>query len=487
MSDLYYQSAAELARLLEKGEISARQLMQSVIDRTHSVEEKIHAFLRFDPDEALVEAEKSDQRRAAGKSLGSLDGIPIGLKDLICVSGQGLTCGSRILENYVSPYDATCAARLKERGAILWGRLNMDEFAMGSSTENSAFQTTCNPWNTECIPGGSSGGSTAAVAAGETIAALGSDTGGSIRQPASLCGVVGLKPSYGLVSRYGLAAFASSLDQIGPITRTVEDSALILQAIAGHDARDSTSFKAHIPDYQAALKAPPRRWKLGLPREYFAEGLDPEIRQAVEKAVDFYKNEGCEIVEISLPHTELALPVYYILAPAEASSNLARYDGVRYTHRSERAEDHVDLYFKSRGEGFGQEVKRRIILGAYVLSSGYYDAYYLRAQKIRTLIRNDFMDAFKKVDALITPVSPTAAFKIGERLDDPLSMYLSDIYTLSINLAGLPAISVPCGFTSKKLPVGVQIIGQPFKEAEMLSIANLYDSTHRFGMEHPEL
>ncbi len=487
MPELYYKSAADLSRLLASGEISARELIQSVIDRTQNVEEKVHAFLRFDPEAALAKAAQCDERRSAGKSLGPLDGIPVALKDLICESGQGLTCGSRILEKYVSPYDATCVAKLKENGTILWGRMNMDEFAMGSSTENSGYQNTANPWDVSRIPGGSSGGSAAAVAAGETIAALGSDTGGSIRQPASLCGVVGLKPSYGLVSRYGLAAFASSLDQIGPITRTVEDSALLLQAIAGYDTLDSTSYQADIPDYTASLNSAPKPWKLGLPKEYFEEGLDPQIRQLVEKVIDFYKSEGCQIIEVSLPHTNLALPVYYVLAPAEASSNLARYDGVRYSHRSKQANDHVGLYFKSRGEGFGPEVKRRIILGTYVLSSGYYDAYYLRAQKVRTLIRNDFLEAFKQVDALITPVSPTAAFKIGERSGDPLSMYLSDIYTLSVNLAGLPGISVPCGFNSDKMPVGVQLIGQPYREAELLSIAHLYDSVHRFGMEHPVL
>ena len=485
MCELFYKSLAELSRLLETGEISARELTEAVIGRTQKVEEKIHAFLKFDPEKTLAEAVESDQRRSAGNSRGPLDGIPVSLKDLICESGQSLTCGSRILENYISPYDATCVAKLKENGAILWGRLNMDEFAMGSSTENSAYQTTCKPWDAARIPGGSSGGSAAAVAAGETIAALGSDTGGSIRQPASLCGVVGLKPSYGIVSRYGLAAFASSLDQIGPITRTVEDSAILLQAIAGYDALDSTSCQAEVPHYASALNSPSRPWKLGLPREYFGEGLDAEIRSAVQKVIDFYKSEGCQIVEVSLPHTDLAVPVYYILAPAEASSNLARYDGVRYTHRSAQSADHVDLYFKSRGEGFGPEVKRRIILGTYVLSSGYYDAYYLRAQKVRTLIRNDFLEAFKRVDALITPVSPTAAFKIGEKSDDPLSMYLSDIYTLSVNLAGLPGISVPCGFNSENLPVGAQLIGQPYREAQLLSIAHLYDSSHRYGMKQP--
>jgi aspartyl-tRNA(Asn)/glutamyl-tRNA(Gln) amidotransferase subunit A len=356
---------------------------------------------------------------------------------------------------------------------------------MGSSTE-TRHQATRNPWDLDRIPGGSSGGSAAALAAGMVPLALGSDTGGSIRQPASLCNVVGLKPTYGLVSRYGLVAYASSLDQIGPMARTVEDVAMLLQPIVGRDSRDSTSYPAEIPDYSKALenKGP---FKLGVPSEYFGEGLDPEVAARVREAIEFYKSKGCEIVEISLPHTELAIPVYYILATAEASSNLARFDGVRYGHRSERATDAIDLYFKSRGEGFGPEVKRRIILGTYVLSSGYYDAYYLKAQKVRTLIRNDFMDAFKTVDAVIGPVSPTPAFKIGEKVDDPIAMHLADIYTICVNLAGLPGISVPCGFSSGNLPIGMQLIGQPYQEAKLLSIANLFDAEHKLGLKEPVL
>jgi len=423
---------------------------------------------------------------AAGQSRGALDGIPIALKDVIAVAGQPLTASSRMLANFVSPYDATVTTKLKNAGAVLWGRLNCDEFAMGSSTENSAFHPTGNPWDVTRVPGGSSGGSSAALAAGEAIATLGSDTGGSIRQPAALCGVVGLKPTYGLVSRYGLIAFASSLDQIGPFARAVEDAAIVLGAIAGHDERDSTSFKTEIPNYRAELATRRGPWKLGIPKEYFGEGLDPEIGAAVEQAIAFYKKLGCEIREVSLPHTRYCLDTYYIIATAEASSNLARYDGIRYGHRSKNAKDIVDLYFQSRAEGFGPEVKRRIILGTYVLSSGYYDAYYLRAQKVRTLIRQDFLNAYQEVDALITPTSPVPAFKIGEKTD-PLALYLCDIYTIGVNLAGLPGISVPCGFTKGGLPIGVQLIGQPFQEANLLAIAHAYERAHEWNQKFPTL
>ena len=408
------------------------------------------------------------------------------MKDVIAVEGQPLTASSRMLANFVSPYDATVTQKLKQAGAVCWGRLNLDEFAMGSSTENSAFGPTSNPWDLARVPGGSSGGSAAALAAGEAIATLGSDTGGSIRQPAALCGVVGLKPTYGLVSRYGLIAFASSLDQIGPFARTVEDAAIMLGAIAGHDGRDSTSFKAEIPDYRAELGKRKGPWKLGIPKEYFGEGLDPEIGAAVERAIAFYKAQGCEIKEVSLPNTQYCLDTYYIIATAEASSNLARYDGIRYGHRSKDGADIVDLYFKSRAEGFGAEVKRRIILGTYVLSSGYYDAYYLRAQKVRTLIRQDFLNAYREVDALLTPTSPVPAFKIGEK-SDPLAMYLCDIYTIGVNLAGLPAISVPCGFTQGGLPIGLQLIGQPFQEANLLAIAQAYERGHEWWTRVPAL
>jgi len=486
MSELFFQPITELAARLESKELSAVELTQAVLARTKAVEPQVGAFNSFDEADALAQAAASDARRAAGKSLGALDGIPVGLKDVIAVKDQPLTASSKMLANFVSPYDATVTTRLKAAGAVLHGRLNCDEFAMGSSTENSAFHPTRNPWDITRVPGGSSGGSSAALAAGEAIATLGSDTGGSIRQPAALCGVVGLKPTYGLISRYGLIAYASSLDQIGPFARTVEDAAIVLGVIAGHDERDSTSFKADIPDYRAELGTRRGPWKLGIPKEYFGEGLDPEIGAAVEQAIAFYKNQGCEIREVSLPHTKYCLDAYYIIATAEASSNLARYDGIRYGHRSKNAKDVVDGYFQSRAEGFGAEVKRRIILGTYVLSSGYYDAYYLRAQKVRTLIRQDFLNAYKDVDALITPTSPIPAFKLGEK-SDPLTMYLCDIYTIGVNLAGLPAISVPCGFTTGQLPIGLQLIGQPFQEANLLAIAQAYERGHEWSARRPTL
>jgi aspartyl-tRNA(Asn)/glutamyl-tRNA(Gln) amidotransferase subunit A len=488
MSSIFYKTITELAAMLAAGETTSVAITQAVIDRTTEVDGLVQAFLSTDADDALAQAKASDERRAAGNVLGPLDGIPIGIKDTLAVKDQPLRCASKMLENYVSPYDATCIVKLREAGAVIWGRLNMDEFAMGSSTENSAYQTTCNPWDLETIPGGSSGGSAAAMAAGEAIATLGTDTGGSIRQPAALCGVVGMKPTYGLISRYGLVAFASSLDQVGPFARTVEDAALLLQAMLGKDPLDSTSIEvAEAPDYAQALKEKKGPWKLGVPREFFGEGLDPEVKANIEQAIEWYKGQGCEIVDISLPHSELAVPVYYIVATAEASSNLARFDGVRYGHRSEEANDATTLFTKSRGEGFGDEVKRRIILGTYVLSSGYYDAYYLRAQKVRRLILADFEAAFEQVDAILTPTSPTPAFKRGERADDPLSMYLSDVYTISVNLAGLPAISIPSGFTESGLPIGLQVIGKAFGEAEMFAVANAFEKAHDYAQQTPKL
>ena len=486
MSELYFQSIAEHAAGLAAKKYSAVDLTKAVIARTKAVEGRVQAFNSFDEADALAQAAESDARRAAGQARGALDGIPIGLKDVIAVTGQPLTASSKMLANFVSPYDGTVTVKLKQAGAVLWGRLNCDEFAMGSSTENSAFHPTGNPWDPTRVPGGSSGGSAAALAAGEATATLGSDTGGSIRQPAAFCGVVGLKPTYGLVSRYGLIAFASSLDQIGPFARTVEDAAIVLGAIAGHDPLDSTSFKADVPDYRAELGARQGPWRLCIPKEYFGAGLDPEIGAAVEKAIAFYRAQGCEIKEVSLPHTQYCLDTYYIIATAEASSNLARYDGIRYGHRAKNAKDVVDLYFQSRAEGFGAEVKRRIILGTYVLSSGYYDAYYLRAQKVRTLIRQDFLNAYRDVDALLTPTSPIPAFKIGEKTD-PLALYLCDIYTIGVNLAGLPGISVPCGFTKSGLPIGMQLIGQPFNEAGLLAIAQAYEKAHEWSARHPNL
>jgi aspartyl-tRNA(Asn)/glutamyl-tRNA(Gln) amidotransferase subunit A len=486
MSEIFYRPLAELSAALSKREITSTELTKAVISRTRAVDARVHAFNSFNEERALADASASDARRDSGQTLGPLDGIPIGLKDVIADEGEPLTASSKMLANFVSPYDATVTTRLKQAGAICWGRLNLDEFAMGSSTENSAFGVTKNPWDLSRVSGGSSGGSAAAVAAGEVIASLGSDTGGSIRQPAALCGVVGLKPTYGLISRYGLIAFASSLDQIGPFAHTVEDAALLLEVLAGHDERDSTSFTAKIPNYRDELTKRTGPWKLGIPKEYFAEGLDPEIGAAVEKAVNFYRTRGCEIKEVTLPHTQYCLDTYYIIATADASSNLGRYDGIRYGHRSAAATDVVDLYFKSRAEGFGAEVKRRIILGTYVLSSGYYDAYYLRAQKVRTLIRQDFLNAYKEVDALITPTSPIPAFKIGDK-SDPLAMYLCDVYTIGVNLAGLPAISVPCGFTANGLPIGMQLIGQPFQESDLLSIAHTYEKGHSWSSQHPVL
>ena len=485
--ELYYRTATELSEGLRKGDFSSGELMQAVIDRTKAVDDRVKAFNSHDEEDALLQAKASDERRQRGKARGPLDGIPIGIKDVLAVKGQPLTCSSRMLERFVSPYDATCIERLRSSGAVLWGRLNMDEFAMGSSTENSAFGSTANPWDLERVPGGSSGGSAASVAAGEAIASLGSDTGGSIRQPASHCGIVGLKPTYGRVSRYGLVAFASSLDQVGPMTRSVEDAALLLEAISGHDERDSTSYAAAVPNYLEKLReSRGSKRVLGLPKEYFPKDQNAADIEPVMRAIDFYRKEGFEIREVSLPHTEYAVATYYIIATAEASSNLARYDGIRYTHRSKDHSDHIDLYFRSRAEGFGEEVKRRIILGTYVLSSGYYDAYYLKAQKVRSLIRGDFMKAFEEVDALLAPTSPSPAFKQGEKSDDPLSMYLSDIYTISANLAGIPGLSLPCGYVGG-LPVGLQLLGKPFAEDDLLSIGHTFETAHGFRDEHPEI
>ncbi len=487
-SDIFYKNISELDAMLDKREISAVELAKIFIDRKNAVDGKVGAFISSNEGELLEHAKKSDERRAKGGKLSELDGIPIGLKDLLAVRGQKLTCASKMLENYVSPYTGTTMKKLEAAGALFWGRLNMDEFAMGSSCENSALQKTRNPWDISRIPGGSSGGSAAAVSAGECVASLGSDTGGSIRQPASLCGVVGMKPTYGLVSRFGLAAFASSLDQIGPFARTVKDAAIVLKNIAGHDRLDSTSVNVEIRDYPSLLSVEAFKGKkIGVPKEYFSSGIDAEVREIIEKAIAKCGELGAEIVEISLPHSDLAIPVYYIIATAEASSNLARYDGIRYTHRSADAKDVVDVYFKSRAEGFGEEVKRRIILGSYVLSSGYYDAYYLRAQKVRTLIRNDFEKAFENVDVILAPTSPTTAFKVGEKSSDPLSMYLSDIFTINVNLAGLPGLSLPCGFASDGMPVGLQMIGKAFDESNLLSYAHAYESACDWKNRNPQL
>jgi aspartyl-tRNA(Asn)/glutamyl-tRNA(Gln) amidotransferase subunit A len=465
---------SELTAKLSKREISARQAMQACLDQISRVDGKIHAFISHDPADALAQADEADKllTKNGQDAARPLLGVPIAIKDVLAVKNQPLNCGSKILGNFISPYDATVVKKIKAAGGVVFGRLNMDEFAMGSSTENSAFGVTRNPWDVTRIPGGSSGGSAAAVAADETIAALGSDTGGSIRQPAALCGCVGLKPTYGRVSRYGLVAFASSLDQIGPFTKDVRDAAIILGVIAGHDPNDSTSIPQPVPNYASKLTGNIKGLKLGLPKEYMIGGLDTEVNSAIDAAVKNFQELGAEIVEISLPHTDYAVATYYIIATAEASANLARFDGIRYGMRVDGA-DPIELYRRTRGAGFGAEVKRRIILGTYVLSSGYYDAYYLRAQKVRTLIRNDFLKAYEKVDAIITPTTPTAAFKIGEKSDDPLQMYLSDIFTISCNLAGICGISIPCGFTkSPRLPIGLQLLGRPFGEETLLKIAH---------------
>jgi aspartyl-tRNA(Asn)/glutamyl-tRNA(Gln) amidotransferase subunit A len=478
---------SELTAKLAKREVSARQAMQACLDQIARVDGKIHAFISHDATDALAQADAADKLLAQNGRTASrpLLGMPVAVKDVLAVKNQPLNCGSKILGRFISPYDATVIEKLKAAGAIVFGRLNMDEFAMGSSTENSAFGITRNPWDAERIPGGSSGGSAAAVVADECLAALGTDTGGSIRQPAALCGCVGLKPTYGRVSRYGLVAFASSLDQIGTFTKDVSDAAALLGVIAGHDSRDSTSVPQAVPDYSGALTGNIKGLKLGLPKEYLIGGLNAEVKAAVDTAVKQFEKLGAEIVEISLPHTDYAIATYYIIATAEASANLARFDGIRYGARLE-GRDPSELYSRTRGAGFGAEVKRRIILGTYVLSSGYYDAYYLRAQKVRTLIRNDFLNAFEKVDAIVTPTSPTAAFKIGEKSDDPLQMYLSDIFTISCNLAGICGISVPCGFTKNpKLPIGLQLLGKPFGEGIILKIARAYEMNTVWHKQKP--
>jgi aspartyl-tRNA(Asn)/glutamyl-tRNA(Gln) amidotransferase subunit A len=480
----------ELVERLAGREISSRDIVAACLRRIDEIDGQVRAFLSLDREAALRQADEADAALGRGTTHVEkpLLGIPIGLKDVIAAKGQPLTCGSRILEGFVSPYDATAVEKLRAAGAILLGRLNMDEFAMGSSTENSAYAATRNPWDLSRIPGGSSGGSAAAVAAAMCPVALGSDTGGSVRQPAALCGVVGIKPTYGRVSRYGLVAYASSLDQIGVLALSTRDAAWVLQAIAGHDARDCTTVPEPVPHYTADLNAGIKGLRLGLPREYFGEGMDPEVKAAVHAAVEQLRKLGAEIVEVSLPHTEYAVGTYYIIATAEASANLARFDGVRYGMRVNGA-DVTEMYARTRGAGFGSEVKRRIILGTYVLSSGYHDAYYLRAQKVRTLIRRDFLRAFETVDALVTPTTPRPAFRLGERTDNPLQMYLEDIFTSSCNLAGLCGVSVPCGFTAGpcRLPIGLQLLGKPFGEVTLLRIAHAYEQSTGWHRERAGL
>jgi aspartyl-tRNA(Asn)/glutamyl-tRNA(Gln) amidotransferase subunit A len=467
----------ELHQQLVRRERSAREIAEEAIARIRSQDPELQSFLHVTEQQALEAAQAADDRIAAGESVGPLAGIPVALKDNICTQGIPTTCGSRILENFVPPYDATVVQKLKQAGAAIVGKTNLDEFAMGSSTENSAFQVTGNPWDRARVPGGSSGGSAAAVAAQESCVALGSDTGGSIRQPASFCGILGLKPTYGLVSRYGLVAFASSLDQIGPLGRSVEDAALLLGAIAGPDPYDGTSLNVTVPDYTQFLspELPQGGLKVGVIRETFEQGLDAEVAASVRQGIDRLQALGAEVSEVSCPRFDYGLPVYYIIAPSEASSNLARYDAVRYGMRAQDAEDLNSMYARTRGTGFGAEVKRRIMLGTYALSAGYYDAYYLKAQKVRTLIKQDFEAAFEQFDVLVAPTSPTAAFQAGEKTDDPLSMYLSDLMTIPVNLAGLPSLSVPCGFNSEGLPIGMQLIGNVLREDRILQLAYAYE------------
>ena len=475
----------EAQALMKKGKVSAVELTQAAIDRILAVDNDVKAYLTLTPELALEQAREADERRARGENAPLL-GVPLAIKDVICIEGVTTTCGSRILENFVPPYSATVIERLREQGVVLLGKTNMDEFAMGSSTENSGFFTTHNPWNLARVPGGSSGGSAAAVAAGECLGALGTDTGGSVRQPAAFCGVVGLKPTYGRVSRYGLVAFASSLDQIGPLAKDVTDAAMMLSAISGYDRRDSTSVDAPLPDYTPSLVPDVRGMRVGVPQEYFMEGMQAEVENAVRAAIDELANLGAEIVKVSLPYTEYALPVYYIIAPAEASANLARYDGVKYGYSYPDPADVWDAYRKTRQYGFGAEVKRRIMLGAYALSAGYYDAYYLRAQQVRTLIKRDFEAAFEGCDVIAAPATPTVAFRIGEKIDDPLQMYLSDVFTLSMNLAGICGLSLPCGFADG-LPIGLQIMGPAFGEEKVLRVAYAYEQATDWHTRRPPL
>lgn len=486
--EMYGQTAHALHDLLRQGELRAIDLVEAVLARLKVVEAQVHAYITVTADLARAQAAEADAAFARGAVRSPLQGIPLALKDNLCTQHVRTTCGSRMLENFVPSYDATVVQRLRAAGAVFVGKANMDEFAMGSSTETSYFAPTKNPWGgLTCVPGGSSGGSAASVAADACIAALGSDTGGSIRQPAAMTGVVGLKPTYGRVSRYGLVAFASSLDQIGPLTKDVQDAALLLQIIAGHDVCDSTSGNVEVPDYSQALDRGVRGLTLGVPREYFVDGMDAEVETAVKASIDTLCQLGAEVIEVSLPHTPYAVATYYILANAEASSNLARYDGVRYGYRTEQYANLLEMYMHTRAEGFGAEVKRRIMLGTYALSSGYYDAYYRKAQQLRTLFRQDFQQVFRQCQALVTPVTPGPAFRLGERLDDPLQMYLADILTIPVNLAGLPAMSIPCGFTSQDLPIGLQIIAPPFREDTMLQIAAAFEAVTAYHTRRPAL
>ena len=484
---LYTLTAHEAGGLLRKKEITSVELTRSVLDRINEVEDKVGGYITILEDEAIKMAKEADERLQKGENVHDLTGIPLAVKDNICTKDIKTTCASKMLENFIPPYDAAVSKKLKEEGVVYVGKANMDEFAMGSTTEHSYFKKTINPYGENRVPGGSSGGSAAIIAADEAIAALGSDTGGSIRQPAALCGVVGLKPTYGLVSRFGLVAFASSLDQIGPITKDVTDCAILLNSIVFHDKMDSTSLKVEKPDYKEALIDDVKNLKIGVPKEYFGEGISGEVKEGLYKAIEKFKEMGAQVGECSLPRTDYALSAYYIISSAEASSNLARYDGIRYGYRAKEYTDLNDLYSKTRSEGFGAEVKRRIMLGTYALSSGYYDAYYKKAQQVRTLIKEDFDKAFEKFDVLITPTSPTTAWKIREKTLSPTEMYLADICTVSINIAGLPAISIPCGYSSENLPIGMQIIGKPFGESTILRAAYAFEKSFKNNLIKPNL
>jgi len=474
MTELYRLTIEQAAERLAKKDISSVELTRAVLERVHATDSSLHSFITITDETALRQARAADDRRVRGEA-GPLLGVPVGIKDIILTEGIRTTAGSKILGNFVAPYDATVTRKLLDAGAVCVGKLNCDEFAMGSSTENSAYQVTRNPWSLERVPGGSSGGSASAIAAHQCLGTLGTDTGGSIRQPAACCGVVGIKPTYGRVSRYGVIAYASSLDQVGPMAKTVTGCAHMLRVIAGHDTHDSTSVNRPVPDYAAPLDGAVKGLRIGIPREYFVEGMDPDVEQAVRAAVHVFERLGAQVTQVSLPHTEYAIPAYYLIATAEASSNLARYDGIKYGLREAESEGLLTMYQRTRAAGFGAEVKRRIMLGTYALSAGYYDAYYVKAQKVRTLIRRDFEQVFAAQDVIVTPTAPTTAFRIGEKTADPLQMYLSDIFTISMNLAGLPGLSLPCGFDQSGLPIGLQIVGRPFEEARVFQAAYAYE------------
>jgi aspartyl-tRNA(Asn)/glutamyl-tRNA(Gln) amidotransferase subunit A len=484
--ELYQKTIHEIAADLKAKKVSSVELTKATMAHLKAVEPKVQSFITVTEELALAQAAEADKRLASGDNVTALTGVPLGIKDLLCTKGVQTTCASKMLEGFKPPYNATVVERLNAAGAIMVGKTNMDEFAMGSSTETSYYQKTKNPWNLSCVPGGSSGGSASCVSADQAFGSLGSDTGGSIRQPAALCGIVGLKPTYGRVSRYGLIAFASSLDQIGPMTKDVEDCALMMNAISGHDPKDSTSADVAVPDYTVEMKKSIKGLKIGIPKEFFPEGMNPEVTAATKKAIEQLKSLGAEVHEISLPHSPYSLAAYYVLAPSEASSNLARYDGVRYGLRV-TGENIVEMYSKTRAAGFGPEVKRRIMLGTYALSSGYYDAYYLKALKVRRLIKQDYDQAFAKVDVIVTPTVPNPAFKFGEKTDNPLTMYLEDIFTISINIAGVPALSLPCGLSKTDLPIGLQLIGKPFDEATLLKAAYVYEQSTDWHKKKPSL